>query len=275
MITNEIEKNFHRSEKIVKRNYTENFPTFTNNNKNKVTNQRRGKYNFHKSPSKDFPSRIKNSNKKVLFNSFFNNNEIVAEKKNHSFKPKNENISQISNFLENSLKNNFPSKLNEFKDIERLCDQLDRINVEVSSLKKKETNTSKLLYSSVLKFPENEYSCKKENSTKVKVEDEIPTKIIPSTKTVIEKIEISSMSNMEKLLKKIEENQLKLAEIEKINFKNLPRIVSGENLIQKSEREETFAKLDVSSIRDKSSDDSNSGDFDVLEKESLKMINDF
>lgn len=273
MITNEIEKNFHRSEKIVKRNYTENFPTFTNTNKNKVTNQRRGKYNFHKSPSKDFPSKIKDSNKKVLFNSFFNNNEIVAEKKNHSFKPKNENSSQISYFLENSLKNNFPSKLEELKNIESLCSQLDQINVEVLVLKEKEANTSKLLYSSVLKFPENEYSCKKDSSTKVKVEDEILTKIIPAKKTVIEKIEISSMSNMEKLLKKIEENQLKLAEIEKINFKNLPRIVSGENLIQNAEKDEILPDLDISSMEE-SSDDSHVEDFDVLEIESLKMINE-
>lgn len=260
VITKEVENNSQRSEKNVKRNYTENFPTVTNNNKNKITNQRRGKYNFHKSPSK-----IKDSNKKVLFNSFFNNNEIVAEKNINSFKPKNENNFQFSNFLQNNLNNNFPSKFNEFQDIERLSSNIDQINDKVVALNQKEFKNSKLLYSSVLKFPENENSsCKNENSILVKVEEnKISTK-----KTLIEKIEISSMSNMEKLLKKIEENEIKMAEITKIDFKNLPRIVSGENFNRKIEEDKIMLQLSDLGISfgDENLDDGQIEDFDALEK---------
>lgn len=259
VITKEVEKNSHRSERHIKRNYTENFPTFTNNNKNKITSQRRGKYNFHKSPSKDFPTKLKDSSKKVLFNSFFNNNEIVAEKKIHSFKPKNENNLQFSNFLQNNLNNNFPSKFNEFEDIERLSSNIDQINDKVLEVK-----NSKLLYSSVLKFPENENSCKDKILPKVE-ENKISTNRISSNKkTLIEKIEISSSSNMEKLLKKIEENQIKItAEITKNDFKNLPRIVSGENFNRKIEDDKIG--LQLSDLGDENFDDGQILDFDVLE----------
>lgn len=265
VITKEVEKN-------VKRNYSENFPIVTNNAKNKITNQRRGKYNFHKNPSKDFPS-----NKKVLFNSFFNN-EIVIEKKPHSFKPKNEN--NFSNFLQKSLINNFPCKFNDFEDIERLSNSIDEINNKVLALNEKELKNSKLLYSSVLKFPENENSekCKDENSTIKVKENKILSKRISSKKTLIEKIEISSMSNMEKLLKKIEENQIKMPEISKIDFKNLPRMISGENLIQKNEEDKLMLQLgdlEIHSCDEENSDGSEIEDFDVLEKETLELITRF
>lgn len=210
---------------------------------------------------------MKNSNKKVLFNSFFNNNEIFVEKKIHSFKQKNENISQFSDFPQN-------------QDSERSnCSRIDKINNENLILNKNELRSSKMLYSSVLKFPENG----DENPiVKVDDEDEISTKIIPSKKTLIEKIEITSMSNMEKLLKKIEENQIKMAEIAKIDFKNIPRIISGEKLNKKNDEEDEdkivlkLSDLEFQAREEyEASDDSLTEDFDVLEKESLELVTRF